>query len=709
MGPPIAPGCGLEASWDLVSLRPGGTGDDDQMTMYDDYVGPSRAPESPVSEIGSGDTAPGLALIDRRGMIQAVNGALGELLGWSDDLFVGRALDEVLGTLPARQLLAGTRHAGDEQTVTFEFPNCHRAHRVLSARSWTVEPYPGFTYVVVAFTPQAKRRDETIGRGVTDKLIDTFMESVTDAVLVMDEDGQVVSASQSVEEVFGWPRRTVVGSGIKMLLNPVGPSSDRDLMERLAESDSIGGIGVPIHTSGLRRDGSIIPLELRVVKDTSTHPPTYVGFIRDLRAIERLAARLDLASRTDQLTGLLSQRSFMDEMRALVEHADRPWSVVKMDLARFRYVNQAHGFAIGDQLLRSVARHLRALIPEGPVGRVGGDRFAFVTGTDEVDAVVWEVRSRIEGGGRSRGISHPLRINVGVAHCTGRETAEELMRSSDAATRAAKNSSEGLYQTFDDELRSSVDAETKLVGDLHGALTAHELVTFFQPEVKLADQSIVGHEALVRWRHPVRGLLGPDEFLSLATAEGLMPGLGVSVFAASLEFIRTAEQHGHGGRVWVNLSAGQLFDDSVLRYAKAAIEFGVDPERLGFELTEQVALAVATVASDNLNRLVDLGVALAIDDFGTGYSTLSQLRMVPADVVKLDRSFLVDIHTDRHQRDFVGACINLAHTLEMSVIVEGIETQADATLMAEMGCEAGQGFWFGRPVPAEEALGALHP
>lgn len=183
-----------------------------------------------------------------------------------------------------------------------------------------------------------------------------------------------------------------------------------------------------------------------------------------------------------------------------------------------------------------------------------------------------------------------------------------------------------------------------------------------------------------------------------------MPSLGVEVFGQALNFIRQSERLGHTGRIWVNLSAGQLFDDSVLRYAQAAIDFGVSPDSLGFEITEQDAIDVASIATDNFTKLMDLGVGLAIDDFGTGYSTLSQLRHVPADVVKLDRSFLSDIHTDLRQRKFVGACINLAHTLDMSVIVEGIETEADAVLMAEMGCESAQGYWFGRPVPAAEAL-----
>ena len=655
----------------------------------------------------------GLAVIDADGLLTFANFQLEQILACTVEDLTGQGWIDVLGERNAEELsmvvdqpeVGHLRHPDVE--ITFDVPGVEGGDRLVRARSWPVYNDQDFLCRMAVFMDVSDRSDELRRKQVTDELIGTFMESVNDAVLVMDESGRIESASHSVESVFGWPCWSVLGASIKMLLNPIDPRGDVEYFDRLLSRRAAVGSGVPINTSGRHRDGSIIPLELRVVRNSSTSPTTYVAIVHDLREIESLSARLDHAARTDGLTGLLSQRSFMSDLRALVQHADRPWSLVKVDLARFRYVNQAHGFGVGDDLLRSVARDLRRLVPDGPVGRVGGDRFALVAETCKIDEVVWDLRSRIEGRGRAGGISHPLRINVGVAHFTGRETAEDLMQASDAATRVAKQRTEGLYQTFDAELSSSVDDETELVGELHGALSARELATFFQPEVDLRDSRVIAHEALVRWHHPERGLLGPDEFLPLATAEGLMPSLGVQVLAASLDFVRQAERIGHSGRVWVNLSAGQLFDDSVLRYAKAAIDFGVDPERLGFELTEHDALAVATVAADNLASLVDLGVGLAIDDFGTGYSTLSQLRTVPADLVKLDRSFLVDIHTNPKQRDFVGACVNLAHTLDMNVVVEGIETRADAILMAEMGCDSGQGFWFGRPAPADEALTAL--
>jgi len=655
----------------------------------------------------------GVALLDSGGHLTFANDELCRLLCSELEELKGDGYTAIIGLDTARHLCGipseGSWHESrlDDTDTTF-MPGPPLGDAVLvRARSWPLRRNGEFVCRVAVFVDVSDRATDRSRRRVADELIGTLMDSVTDAVLVMNSDGRIESASRAVESVFGWPSWSVVGAGIRMLFNPLDRTGDRLYLRRLLGLRGHGGTGSRVMVSGHHRDGTVVPLELRIVENSGTSPSTYVGFIRDLREIERLTVRLDLASRTDELTGLLSQRSFMSELRAMVEHSDVPWSVAKIDLSRFRYVNRAHGFSVGDEILRSVARDIGALVPDAPVGRVGGDRFAFVVPTGEVEGLVWEIRSRIEGRGRAGGISHPLRVNVGVAHFTGRESAEDLMQASDSAARAAKSSSEQFYRTFDTQMQSIVDAEIELVGDLHAAINSHQLETWFQPEVDLRDRSIIGHEALVRWRHPTRGIVSPDLFLPSATSEGLMPSLGVEVFGHTLDFIRKCERLGHRGRVWVNLSAGQLFDDSVLRYAKAAIEFGVSPDCLGFELTEQDAIDVASIATDNFTKLMDLGVGLAIDDFGTGYSTLSQLRHVPAGVVKLDRSFLAEIHTDARQRNFVGACINLAHTLDMRVIVEGIETEADALLMADMGCESAQGYWFGRPAPPAEALRAI--
>jgi len=558
------------------------------------------------------------------------------------------------------------------------------------------------TAVEMGRSPQAAR-----GFTAVEDLMEALIGTANDAVVVIDDAGEILSASESCRALFGWPREELVGVNLSLLMKPQDASSHQLHVDRYLSSGEPVALGRRRRVEAIRRDGTSMAIEIRVVESPSEAGTRFIGFIRDLSEIDELRSRVSRVEDRDALTGLLTHSSFELALAESIEPSDDPWSLVKIDVANFHYVNTAHGHHTGDDLLRAIAREIESVAPRGPIGRTGGDRFGFVVATERLDQVVRVLRSRIAARGRSRGISHPVKLHVGVCSLSGRENADILMASADSAIREAKRTPWHLYVAYDEELREAVVTEARLAGEIHRAVSHGELVTYFQREVDLADNKIIGHEALVRWRHPEDGLIAPDRFLPMATSEGLMPALGVQVFAASLDFVHKSEHIGHPGRVWVNLSAGQLFDDSVVQYAKSAVEFGVSPDRLGFEITEQVALTLVSSASKNLELLRDMGIAIAIDDFGTGYSSLSQLRHVPADVVKLDRSFLTDIHEVQRQRDFVGACIDLAHTLDLKVIVEGVESQADASLMADLGCESAQGYYFGRPVPAEEALGAL--
>jgi len=585
------------------------------------------------------------------------------------------------------------------------FESCTRGH--LRVRTETIcsgsdEVGAVITAVDMSLAPQAAR-----GFKAVDDLMEALIGTANDAVVVIDSVGEILSASESCRLLFGWSKDDLIGANLSMLMKPGDASAHQQHVDHYLASGAPVVLGRRRRVEGVRRDGTHVAIEIRVVESPGHGPTRFIGFMRDLSEMDELRSRVTHVKQRDVLTGLLTRRAFELTLADSLEKSDSPHSLVKIDVANFHFVNTAHGNRTGDELLRSIAREIQSVVTQALVGRVSGDRFAFLVDTERVDEVVRALRSRIEARGRSRGIAHPVKLHVGVCPHAGGEGVETLMRSTAAAVREAKRSPSHLYVSFDHELSQAVNVEARRVGEIHSAVSSGQLVTYFQPEVDLSNEETIGHEALVRWKHPEDGLLSPDSFLPLMTSEGLMPALGVQVFAASLDFVKKTEQVGHSGRVWVNLSVGQLFDDSVVQYARSAIKLGVSPDHLGFEVTEQVALVLASAASDNLVRLRDLGVAIAIDDFGTGYSSLSQLRQVPADVVKLDRSFLTDIHDDRRQRNFVGACIDLAHTLDMKVVVEGVETRADALLMAELGCESAQGYYFGRPVPAEDALGAL--
>jgi len=656
-----------------------------------------------------GSSLLGVVVVSRDGRITFVNDQFRAQFGVVGSDSTGSNLIEIVGEETYGRLIPeGSVPLWAPTDLKIDRGSRDRPGPLLRARAWSMRRDAKVIGHVVVCIDISDRYDDIRQVRVADDLISAFMSAVRDAVLVIDSDGLITAASGSVEDMFGWRVGDLLGADLSILMKPSSGVSHAELVGRFTRGSESSVVGKWRKLEGVRRDGTVIPIEIRVVENVIGDPPGFVGFIRDLREIEDLNRQLDRAFRTDDLTGLLTQHSFVAALRSWVSSDTGPFSLVKVDLARFHHVNSAYGYRTGDELLKAVARELRSVVPEMPLGRVGGDRFAFVVEPDEVDRAVRALRSRVEGRGRSRGISHPIRLHVGVARFTS-GSAEDLLRAADGALRRAKSTSSGSYVEFNEDIGRDLDDEIALLADIHGAIQSRQLVTYFQPEIDLKTGEVVGHEALVRWQHPHRGLIPPDRFLPMAGSENLMPALGVQVLSSSLDFIRKSSDLGYTGRVWVNLSSAQLLDDSVVNYTRSAIQGGLDPARLGFELTEQDAFAVETMAADHLQNMVDLGIAIAIDDFGTGFSSLTQLRSIPANYVKLDRSFLMAIHTDEMQERFVGSCIDLAHTLGREVVAEGIESEADAELVARLGCDLAQGYFFGRPVPPDEALEALKP
>lgn len=653
----------------------------------------------------------GVAMTDSAWRVIFANDLLAKQFFLDDPIGVGVSLADVLGADRFAELSnAASAETPDSAIPTadikFDMTDDSGRRGLVRVRSWPmVREGKEIGHVLVAIDI-SERYDDVRRYRVADDLIEAFMGVVSDVVVVTDAAGVITSVSDSAEDVFGWARHDLIGAHLGLLM------SAGDVPSQVGSSANHQSIGVeglagkPRAVDGRRRNGEHFPMELRVVENVVGDPPGLVAFIRDLGEVHDLNRQIETAYRTDDLTGLLTRASFKHEVRSFALEADEPFSFVEVDVAKFHHVNNAYGYETGDQLLKAVAREILAVAPGMPAGRIGGDRFAFIAATGEVDRAVRALRSRVEGRGRSRGINHPIRLHVGVAGFVN-GSIEGLMMNASSALRSAKAGAPGEYVEFDDSIASAIAQEEALLFDIHTAIRSRQLVTYFQPEIDLRTGAVIGHEALVRWNHPDRGLIPPDRFLPLARAENLMPTLGVQVLAASIEFVRKSNETGHVGRVWINLSSPELLDDSVLEYTRAAIEGGLDPLRLGFEVTEQDAFAVESSASDNLQSLVDLGVAIAIDDFGTGYSSLTQLRNIPAEVVKLDRSFLMAIHTDKMQERFVEGCINLAHTLGRVVVAEGIETAADAELVARLGCDMAQGYWYGRPVTAAAAIEKL--
>ena len=409
----------------------------------------------------------------------------------------------------------------------------------------------------------------------------------------------------------------------------------------------------------------------------------------------------------DGLTGLPNRDLFrrrIDEALAEAQQRRTGVSVLLLDLDRFKEINDTLGHQSGDLLLQALAKRLETLIRDtDTVARLGGDEFAIVSpgAGDEGDAFVLaeRIRAGLEAPFALAGLTVEVEASVGIAlYPDHGDDVEALIRHADVAMYNGKKTHRPmLYSPKDDHYSSD---RLALVGELRRAIANRELVIHYQPRVELATGDVHAVEALVRWDHPERGLLSPGEFLPLAEHTGMIRPLTRYVMGAALADCAGWAQEGLRPGVSVNLSARDLLDADLPREVESLLsKHGVDPTLLEVEITEHTILTDPERARIVLERLRELGVRLSIDDFGTGFSSLGQLKRLPVDVLKIDRSFVLNMEHDDNDDVIVRSTIELGHNLGLRVVAEGVETQETWGRLAQLGCDTAQGFFISRPLP----------
>ena len=434
------------------------------------------------------------------------------------------------------------------------------------------------------------------------------------------------------------------------------------------------------------------------------------------RMIQELEAAKDQAEKlalNDSLTGLANRYSFQSQLDLAISHAKRLGKlagVLILDLDGFKLINDSHGHVIGDELLKGIAKRLKETVRStDTVARLGGDEFAIILANVDkpenaarpAELILRNLRQPIDVGG----LALEVGASIGISLCPiDGENRGELIRRADVALYAAKALGPGSLQYYDADLDRRARIQRELKQDLKRAFSKEEFALYYQPQVDMKTNKVIGCEALLRWNHPHRGVLGPGHFIDAAESSGLIVELGRWIIRTACRQSQLWTQRGlQPLRMAVNISPRQLRDEKLFDTVDRAIaDCGMDPAHLELELTENAVLADEEQASIILHKLRGLGLQLAIDDFGTGYSSLARLKEYPVDRLKIDRTFIDNLTDDPGDQSICYAAVNLAASLGLGVIAEGVETNAQLEYLRGIQCDEGQGYLFAEPLPAAE-------
>jgi diguanylate cyclase (GGDEF)-like protein/PAS domain S-box-containing protein len=539
------------------------------------------------------------------------------------------------------------------------------------------------------------------------------LDNVSDGIITISDAGTIGLFNPGAERMFGYRGGDVIGKNVSMLMPEPYRSAYDGYLGHYLQTGEARVIGIEREVVAQRSNGECFPIDLRVSEFYLTGRRQFIGTIREATQRKAAEAKLLHLANHDALTGLPGRNLIQDRIQQSIARAHRSggkFAVMFLDLDKFKTINDSLGHSIGDLLLQLVAqRILGCLREEDSVGRQGGDEFIVLLaslGAAEDSALV---AKKILGA-----LSAPFIVNgrdlrsgasIGIAvYPQDGDDVETLLKNSDAAMYHAKEAGCGSYQFFAPAMNAIAAERLLLENGLREAIDRSELLLHFQPLMNIADGSVVATEALVRWNHPQLGLVGPARFIPVAEDSGLIVPLGEWVLRQACSQLKQWRDQGvQLRRMVVNLSPRQFRQKHLVQtFSRVLREAGVDPHWLGLEITENVIMENPEVAIGVLRELKELGIELSLDDFGTGYSSLSYLKRFPIDKLKIDQSFVRDLTTDTDDETMVTAIIVMAHKLNIRVVAEGVETQAQLAFLREHGCDEYQGYLFSRPLPADE-------
>jgi diguanylate cyclase (GGDEF)-like protein/PAS domain S-box-containing protein len=546
-----------------------------------------------------------------------------------------------------------------------------------------------------------------------------MLENSLDAVVNMNIEGVVTEWSGAAERIFGYRRHEAMG---KLLGDLIVPEIHREAhakgMRRLLTTGQSQIIGKLIEIVALRRDGVEFPVELSIAQIKRGGEVFFSAFIRDISERKTSEARIQYLANYDALTGLPNRNQLSERVRYAISIAQRSHEKIALmflDIDHFKDVNDSLGHSVGDLLLLELANRFKSTLrEEDTISRLGGDEFILMLPNSDEYAATHVAQKLLQA------IEHPMRIeshqlsvtaSIGIAMFPDDGTElETLLRNADVAMYKVKQENRNGYRFYTATMQTQSARNLLLVNALRQSIQLNQLEVYYQPQINVADNRIVGVEALLRWHHPELGMVSPSEFIPLAEASGLILNIGEWVLRQAVRQAKRWLQAGFPPMIMaVNLSVVQFRDPGLPNLvARTLEEEDLPPEYLELELTEGVALDDPQGAITFMDALHERGVRMSIDDFGTGYSSLSHLKKFKVYKLKIDQSFVRDISTDEEDKAIVIAIINLARSLGLKTIAEGVETAGQLAFLQQQHCDEVQGYLFSKPLPVDELEAFLY-
>ena len=557
-----------------------------------------------------------------------------------------------------------------------------------------------------------RERDDALLRSRHSLLLaDKVFESTLEGILITDGSGVIQMVNPAFSRITGYGSEEALGKTPALLKSGKQPPDFyRHLWQSLKESGVWQGEVVN------RRKGGLLyteHLSITAIRDADGACLHYVAVFSDITQRKQSEERLHFLANHDALTGLPNRTLFLERLQEAIEHAQparSQFALLFVDLDRFKLVNDTLGHHAGDELLVRIASVLLRHAPQhSTVARLSGDEFILLLPVVErVTQVAALAQQLLDGVTEQSGLTgHELFISASIGISMYPEdgvSADALLVNADSAMYQAKERGKNNFQFYTADMNARAMERLKLEYSLHRALAQEELEVWYQPKVELGTRRIVGAEALLRWRHPELGLMVPGKFIPIAEDSSLMVPMGEWVLDTACR--DWAQWHGMGlepGRIAVNVSGRQLkFGGFAATVARTLLQHGMDSGELELEITESVAMDEDCGMVEALQRLRELGVYLSIDDFGTGYSSLSYLKRLPVRGLKIDRSFIMDLHQDGDDAAITSAIISIGRSLGLELVAEGVELESQRDFLLRQGCRLGQGYLFSKPLPRAE-------